>query len=97
MHSAFDFMLLFVALGLVWVDAIVTRRGLGRGLGERNPVLRSFIKTFGLTGLMVTRILASVLLLSLFVVLSQLEWLLVGIPFMSVMGCVVLINFERTG
>jgi hypothetical protein len=96
LHSAFDFGLLFVALGLVWVDAIVTKRGLGLGFGERNPVLRSFIKTFGLTGLTVTRILASVLLLFLFAVLNQLEWLLLAIPFTLIMGCVVLMNLKRT-
>jgi hypothetical protein len=95
--SAFDFVLLFVALGLVWVDAIVTRRGLGRGLRERSPVLRSFIKTFGPRGLMVTRILASMLLLFLFAVLNQFEWLLLAIPFILIMGCVVLMNLKRTG
>jgi hypothetical protein len=97
MHSALDFALLLVALGLVWVDAIVTKMGLGLGFGERNPVLRSFIKTFGLTGLMATRTLASVLLLFLFVVLNQLEWLLLAIPFTLIMGCVVLMNLKRTG
>jgi hypothetical protein len=95
--SAFDFVLLFVALGLVWVDAIVTRRGLGRGLRERSPVLRSFINTFGLKGLTGTGILASMLLLFLFAVLNQLEWLLLTIPFTSIMGCVVLMNLKRTG
>jgi hypothetical protein len=96
LHSAFDFALLFAAVALVWVDAIVTRRGLERGLSERNPILRSFIKKFGLTGLMVTRILASVLLLFLFVVLNQLGWLLLAIPFTLIMGCVVLMNLKRT-
>jgi hypothetical protein len=97
LHSAFDFALLFVALGLVWVDAVVTKRGLGKGLRERNPILRSFIKTFGLTGLMVTGTLASMLLLLLFAVLNQLEWLLLTIPFTLIMGCVVLMNLKRTG
>jgi hypothetical protein len=97
LRSTFDFALLFVALGLVWVDAIVTRRGLGRGLRERNQVLRSFIKTFGPRGLTVTRILASMLLLFLFAVLNQFEWLLLAIPFILIMGCVVLMNLKKTG
>jgi hypothetical protein len=97
LHSAFDFALLFAAVALVWVDAIVTRRGLERGLSERNPILRSFIKKFGLRGLMATKILASVLLLFLFAVLNQLGWLLLTIPFTLIMGCVVLMNLKRTG
>jgi hypothetical protein len=76
---------------------MVTRRRLGQGLSERNPVLRSFIKTFGPRALMVTRILASMLLLFLFAVLSQVEWLLLSVPFVSIMGCLILANIKRTG
>jgi hypothetical protein len=97
LHSAFDVALLLVAVGLVWVDAIVTMRGLGKGFTERNPILRPFIKKFGLGGLIVTRVLASALLLLLFAVLNQLGWLLVTILFISIMSCVILINIKRTG
>lgn len=82
---------------MVWVDAIVTVRGLRKGFTERNPILRSFIKKFGVGGLIVTRVLASALLLLLFAVLNQLGWLLLSTPFISIMSCVILINIKRTG
>jgi hypothetical protein len=91
LRSALDVALL-LAVTLIWVDAIVTKRGLDKGLSERNPILRSFNKKFGLGGLMATRILASALLLLLFTVLNQLGWLLLSIPFISIMSCVIVIN-----
>jgi hypothetical protein len=97
LHSAIDATLLLTAIALVWVDAIATKRGLVKGLGERNPALRFFIKKFGLAGLMVTRVLATALLLLLFAFLGQSGWLLFSISFISVMSYVILINARRTG
>jgi hypothetical protein len=95
LRSALDLALLFGGVVLVWLDVIITTRGLRRGVGERNPVLRSFIKTFGMMGLMATGILASTLLLVLFALLNEVEWLILSVPFLWIMGFVVLMNLRR--
>jgi hypothetical protein len=97
LRSALDVAILLLAVTLIWVDAIVTKRGLDKGLSERNPILRSFMKKFGLGGLMATRILASALLLLPYALLGQWGWFLFSIPFIWIMSCVILINIKRTG
>jgi hypothetical protein len=96
LNSAYDFALLLLAVALVWEDARLTWRGLARGHSERNPILRPLIMRFGSTGLIAARILATALLLLLFALLNPSEWLLFSVPFVLVMGYVVLTNIKRT-
>ena len=87
--------LLLLSISLILIDAVITRRGLLRGLREVNPVLRYFLGKFGSTGLIVTRAVALGFLLLLFSLLDQGEWLFFSLTFASAMGCVILVGVGR--
>lgn len=91
-----DFTLLLLVATLVVLDAIVTERGLDKGVSERNLILRWFLVKFGPAGLLVTRIVAIALLLLLFRLLNQQEWFLFSITFSSVMAYVLMIGIRKT-
>ena len=85
-------MLLFLSMGLILADAVVTRRGLSRGFPEVNPILRYFLERYGLAGLAMTRVAAFMLMLILFWILEPWEWILFSVIFSAVMGYVVLVG-----
>jgi hypothetical protein len=89
-------MLLLLAVALILLDAIVTKIGLDKGFTERNLILRWFLAKFGPAGLLVTRIVALGLLLLLFNLLDQREWLPFSITFSSVMVYVLLTGIKKT-
>jgi hypothetical protein len=83
-------------MSLILVDALITKRGLLRGLREVNPVLSYFSRKFDSMGLIMTRAAALGFLLLLFSLLDQGEWLFFSFTFAAAMGRVILVGVRRS-